>query len=181
MKKIFLYSFLILFLLICLLTQFGIQIGNIRIGKQIDLKTKQNLNFEESNFYKNNFSNNNLTVLNLWATWCVPCIEEMPELNSVQKKYLSEKINFISLSVDNDSIKLIKFINKGKFKFQDITLSNLKYRTAILNNLEGRKPDKWISSHSVPVTYLLKNNKVLQKFDGAIGQNELISAIENYK
>lgn len=170
-----------LILIILFLTQFGIDIGNIRIGKQIDLKTKQNYNFSESNFAKYEFKSNDLVILNLWATWCQPCIEEIPVLNEVQKKYSKNNIHFISLSVDNDSIKLVQFLEKKKFNFKDITIENLKYRNAILNTLEGKKSDKWISSHSVPITYLIKNKKVLKKIDGTVEKEELIKFIESNK
>lgn len=181
MKRKLLVFLMAFFLIIILLTQFGIDIGGVRIGKQMDLKTHQDKNFEKSNFYKEYYSKDKLTVLNLWATWCVPCVEEMPDLNSIKTKYKNDSFNFISLSVDNDSIKLIKFFNKDKFSFKDVTLINLKYRNAILNTLEGEKTDKWISSQSVPKTYLIKNNKVVAKIDGAIERQELIGLIEKYK
>jgi thiol-disulfide isomerase/thioredoxin len=181
MKKKITISLGILFLIIFLILQFGIQIGNVRIGKQIDLKTKQDSNFEQSAFYKEYYEKDKLTVLNLWATWCQPCIEEMPLLDEVKSKYSKENINFISISVDNDSIKLVNFNKKGKFKFKDITLENLKYRNAILNTLDNRSPDKWISSYSVPVTYLIKNKKVVKKIDGTVEKQELIDLIEQNK
>ncbi len=181
MKKFLIGFVIFIALALVLLTQFGVQVGNVRIGKQMDLKTKQNFNFEESAFYKTNFLNKNLIVLNLWATWCVPCVEELPELNEIKEQYKNDKIDFISISVDNDSIKLINFINKGKFKFNDVTISNLAYRNSILNTLENRKPEEWISSYSVPVTYLIKNRKVIAKIDGQIEKTELMNLINENK
>lgn len=105
----------------------------------------------------------------------------MPILDEVKLKYSKENINFISISVDNDSIKLVNFNKKGKFKFKDITIENLKYRNAILNTLDNRAPDKWISTYSVPVTYLIKNKKVLKKIDGTVEKQELIDFIEKNK
>lgn len=181
MKKILISSIVVIFIIIVLLLQFGVQIGNVRIGKQMDLKTPQDTNFESSSFYSNYYSQDQLTVLNLWATWCVPCVEEIPELNAVKEHYKNESLNFISLSVDNDSVRLVKFLTKGKFKFTDVTMDNLKYRNAILNTLEGEKTDKFISSQSVPKTYLIKNNKVVARVDGTIEKDELINLIEKNK
>jgi thiol-disulfide isomerase/thioredoxin len=84
MKKKTIIILGIIFILIILLFQFGIQIGNVRIGKQIDLKTKQDYRFEQSNFYSDFYSKDDLIVLNLWATWCEPCVKEMPELKQHQ-------------------------------------------------------------------------------------------------
>lgn len=172
-----------LILLVCVffLLIFGIQIGDVAIGKQVNSQIHQDKNFEKSNFYKEYYSKDKLTVLNLWATWCVPCVGEIPDLNSVKDKYKNESFNFISLSVDNDSIKLLKFLSKGKFNFTDVTMDNLKYRNAILNTLEGEKADNVISSQSVPITYLIKNNKVVAKIDGTIEKQELIDMIEKNK
>lgn len=40
-----------------------------------------------------------VVVLNLWATWCVPCIAEMPHLVEMQEKYKSEGLEIIGLNV----------------------------------------------------------------------------------
>ncbi len=40
-------------------------------------------------------------VVNFWATWCVPCREEIPALMRVQKKYASKNIQFIGIGIDN--------------------------------------------------------------------------------
>lgn len=181
MKKSIITIGLVLITLIVLLTQFGIQIGNVRIGKQLDLKVKQNYNFEKSNFYKEYYSKSDLIVLNLWATWCQPCIEEIPVLNTIKEDYKEEQIKFLSLSIDSDSLKLVNFNNTKKFKFNDITFANLQYRNAILNIIENKRADKWISSHSIPKTYLIKDKKVLFKFEGIIEDKELKEVINKYK
>lgn len=181
MKKILLSIFIICIIFVFLFQNFGIQIGDIRIGKQDDLRTKQNLNIEQSHFYENYYAKKELTVLNLWATWCNPCVQEMPILNDIKSNYNLQKINFISISVDTDSIKLADFNSRKFFKFDDITIKNLEYINAILNTLENRKPDKWISSNSVPVTYLIKNKKVLEKIEGTVEKDELVMLIEKHK
>src|SRR5436189_5057283 len=38
--------------------------------------------------------------LDLWASWCVPCMEEMPASQALKKKYPADKIVFLNLSVD---------------------------------------------------------------------------------
>jgi thiol-disulfide isomerase/thioredoxin len=181
-KKILLYSIVIVPLfLIFLIFNFGIEVGNIRIGKQSDLRTIQSSEFKESVFYKGYYSKNNLTILNTWATWCAPCIKEMPVLNKVKADFEDSNIEFISISVDKDSIKLVEFNNSKEFKFKDITIKDLKYRDAILNTLEGKSPDEWISSYIVPITYFIKNEKVLFKTAGMIEEKEFYSLVNKYK
>lgn len=181
MKKVVLVLGLVFITAIILVFSFGIQIGNVRIGKQIDLKTKQDYKLENSDFYENYYSNNKLIVLNTWATWCKPCIEEMPELNKVKNHFKKDSIYFLSISVDTDSIRLVNFLKKSKFDFNDITLSNLENRNAIINTLNNKKTDNWIESYSVPITYLIKNKKIIEKVDGLIEKEELIQLIEKNK
>jgi len=167
----------IIVLFVILIFRFGIQIGDVRIGKQLDLKVPQNENFMESEFNKLFYSEEDLIVLNIWATWCIPCIEEIPQLNRVRNKYKDNSIHFLSLSIDKDSVRLQKFLDTKKFKFKDITIDNLEFRDAILNTLENVPTDKWISSYSIPITYIIKNKKVVNKIKGQIDENELITFI----
>jgi thiol-disulfide isomerase/thioredoxin len=55
-----------------------------------------------------------VVLLNYWATWCAPCIKEMPELNRLQNKYQDQGLIVIALS-DEDKESLIKFANKKPF------------------------------------------------------------------
>jgi thiol-disulfide isomerase/thioredoxin len=40
-------------------------------------------------------------VVNFWASWCGPCVEEMPELSSLQREYAKKGIQFIGVGVDS--------------------------------------------------------------------------------
>jgi thiol-disulfide isomerase/thioredoxin len=55
-----------------------------------------------------------VVLLNYWATWCAPCIKEMPELNRLQSKYKDQGLTVIALS-DEDKERIIKFANKKPF------------------------------------------------------------------
>lgn len=62
--------------------------------------------------------------LNLWATWCPPCIAEMPAIQSLYEKTSSDEIAFVMLSMDDDREKPIKFIKRKEFTFPVYTLKN---------------------------------------------------------
>ncbi len=50
-------------------------------------------------------------LLNLWATWCFPCREEMPALNALEKELGSEKFEVMAVNVDTgDDVKPKKFL-----------------------------------------------------------------------
>lgn len=54
----------------------------------------------------------NLRLINVWATWCGPCVVEFPELVTIDRMYRGRSFEFISLSADNPSRKdnVLKFL-----------------------------------------------------------------------
>jgi len=77
----------------------------------------KNINNETINLKK---FKNSLIIINFWATWCAPCIEEMPSLNRLQANSNFDNLQIIPINVGRDNIE--KSINFYK---------NLK-----INNLE---------------------------------------------
>ena len=58
-----------------------------------------------------------LTLVNFWATWCAPCLEEMPSLSNLQKIKGSEKFNVVTIATMRNSPKSVeKFFNKMSIK-----------------------------------------------------------------
>ncbi len=61
-------------------------------------------------------SKGKLTIVHFWATWCAPCVDELPELNEIQKKYevIGLKVISISLDGDNNKAKVETFLKANK-------------------------------------------------------------------
>lgn len=77
--------------------------------RMVDMEGKQ-VNFESLK--------GKVVFLNIWATWCPPCIAEMPNIQKLYDKVGSENIVFVMLSVDQGGMeKVKKFINKKKYTF----------------------------------------------------------------
>lgn len=56
-----------------------------------------------------------LLVIDFWATWCAPCLKEVPKFKELEKKYESEKVEFITVSIDDQFTHWKEFITKNKW------------------------------------------------------------------
>lgn len=61
-----------------------------------------------------------LTVLNLWATWCGPCISEMPMLQSVSVEYADKGVNFLGVVVSSEEDQIVKVIDELEITYDVI-------------------------------------------------------------
>jgi peroxiredoxin len=62
-----------------------------------------------------------LVVLNFWATWCPPCVAEMPALEKVQRALAAEGLSVVAVSTDEDEQALRQFVSE-----QGLTLRVLR-------------------------------------------------------
>jgi peroxiredoxin len=95
-----------------------------------------------------------LLVLNFWATWCVPCIQELPSLNQFQKQFASSGVVVLGVSVDQNERVYRQFLKRA----------GVTFRTS-------RDPQADLSSRygtfKYPETYVIdRNGKVVQKHIG---------------
>lgn len=56
--------------------------------------------------------------INFWATWCPPCVAEMPSINKMYNSIDTDKIEVLMVSVDQKFEKAIKYRDKNKFNFE---------------------------------------------------------------
>jgi thiol-disulfide isomerase/thioredoxin len=106
-------------------------------------------------------------LINVWASWCTPCREEMDSLNRLARRYNGKQFNVIGISTDDyvDAAEL--FVRKSKFSFTNYLDSKV-----FLENMLG--------ANTIPTTVLVDaNGKVLAKVHGAQEWDspELVDAI----
>ncbi len=113
-----------------------------------------------------------IVVLNFWATWCPPCVEEMPSLVQMQKKLQDKGVTVLAVSVDDDANDYHKFL-------KDHNIDLLTVREP------GQKNDKGVVAPTAakygtfrfPESYIIdRNGTIRRKFIGPVdwGQQEIV-------
>lgn len=57
-------------------------------------------------------------LVNLWATWCPPCVHELPLLEALHKKHAADGLQVVGISVDRDLGLVEKMVDKHKLSFR---------------------------------------------------------------
>ena len=113
--------------------------------------------FEGNNEKVHNLlSDDKLTIISLWATWCVPCIKELDAINDVYE-YWKEEINFdfFAISVDDSrSQKRAKALANGKsWPYQIFFDKNQDFKRAL-------------GTSYIPQTFIIKNKEIVYQHTG---------------
>jgi cytochrome c biogenesis protein CcmG, thiol:disulfide interchange protein DsbE len=101
-----------------------------------------------------------VVVLNFWATWCAPCVEEIPSLVEMQRRMKAKGVTVVAVSVDVDEQAYRQFV-----KDHNVNLLTLRDPSGKSNGLYG--------TFKFPETYIIDRNGVMRrKFIGAIDWTE---------
>ena len=86
--------------------------------KKLEKINFKNINNETINL--NSFGKS-LIIINFWATWCAPCIEELPSLNRLKTNPIFNNLEIIPINVGRDNIEKTKDFYK-KLKIEDLKI-----------------------------------------------------------
>ena len=132
--------------------------------------------FSEVDSFLDN-SNDTLYVINFWATWCVPCLEELPAFEKVNNTSTGKNIKVILISLDTEINRL-----KRLDPFLEANILNSEIWV-----MPDKKPIDWIDKinpmwqGSIPATYFLNNVKNIHVFDEhPFTYDELITKINSF-
>lgn len=102
-----------------------------------------------------------------FATWCPPCIQEVPHLIDLQEKYSEEGFSVIGLSVDQGGAKVVRRLIKRK---------SINYPVAMA---DARVMQEFGGIYGIPVAFLVnKNGNVVKKYTGYVPRSVLEKDLE---
>jgi thiol-disulfide isomerase/thioredoxin len=113
---------------------------------------------------------NKLLVINFWATWCGPCVSEIPVFEKTAKLYEPSKVRFLLISLDFPSQiekQLIPFLKKNKITLDVAVMTDLDYNAWI-----DKVDPLW--QGDIPATLFLNNSTKTRHFhSGELKEPEL--------
>jgi thiol-disulfide isomerase/thioredoxin len=128
-------------------------VGQISKSQVNKLNKIQVLNFNQLEPYLHK-TNDTIYLVNFWATWCAPCIKELPAIEAVEKKYSDKKFKVLLVSLDFSkelSSRLEPFV-KSKNISSEVFLLNDPDQNRWINLVDSR----W--SGEIPFTLLYGRN-----------------------
>lgn len=106
-------------------------------------------------------------LLAFFATWCPPCVEEVPTLNKLQGKFAGKGFSVIGISVDEEGPEIVaEFIKKQSIAYP-VLMADLK-------------TVKNFSAYSIPVVFLVnKSGNVVKRYTGYVQRQILEKDVQS--
>ncbi len=119
--------------------------------------------------------NDTVYILNFWATWCVPCVKELPAFQQLHEKYADRNFRMILLSLDfrkDYHSRLLPFLQEKQLKPEVWLLYEPD-----ANSWIPKVDEKWTGS--IPATLILHRGERLF-FEAQLSYDELESVVKPY-
>lgn len=123
------------------------------------------------------FAENKLTVVNVWGTWCTPCVDEIPELEEVSKAYEGKGVAIKGLLYemeagisDESRVAAEDILAKAGAKYQQLVASEEMHESALLQNLQA-----------FPTTYFVDSEgNIIGQVEGSMDAQGWMETIDEY-
>ncbi len=133
----------------------------VSVDERVKL-TNYDIKLQDVNGTSTNFeqAEGEVVFLNFWATWCPPCVAEMPSINELYEDY-GEKVSFYIIT-NESTVKTIPFLKNKELDLPVYQMLSI--------------PSKEIYSVGIPATYIIdkKGNIVIDKTGAANWNSETV-------
>lgn len=114
-------------------------------------------------------------IINFWATWCAPCVKELPYFEDITKQYRGNQVEVILVSLDfprQFESKLKPFIKEKNLQSEVLALNDMDMNTWI-----PQVDQNW--SGAIPATLIYNNNKS-EFFEKSFTEQELQTLLKQF-
>ncbi len=136
---------------------------NQMVNKKIPEIILEDFNNKNSKIDQNIFSQKDFVLINIWASWCVPCLIEHPFLMSLKNK---NKIDIIGINYKDETTNAQNFLKKYGNPYSRIGVDKKGEVTIQLG------------AYGVPETYVLKKGLIIFKHIGPINEDIVNKILE---
>lgn len=114
-------------------------------------------------------------IVNFWATWCPPCVAELPEFNALQQRYAGKPVKVLLVSLDfkeDYPFKLARFLERKRMTPEVVWMSDTNpnvFIPLIEETWEG----------SIPATAIVHTGKNYKKFvEGTVTERQIATVVD---
>lgn len=124
-----------------------------KIFKSLEMETVERTKMKLSDL------SSEVVIVNFWASWCIPCLHEMPSLVAISNKFSKKQLAVVAINTDEDDQlqNIIKIKKKLNFPESFIIIPDKKFKIA----------DEFKFS-AIPVTVIFKKGKVIYFNNGPV-------------
>ena len=141
-------------------------LNNSNIYKPSDSENKIVPKFSAYSFFENKlinseniFNQKKFYLLNIWASWCMPCRDEPPLIMSLKG---TNKLEIIGLNYKDNDKNAKKFINDYGNPYSKILLDK-----------DGTRAIEW-GAYGVPETFLIFENQIIKRYVGPLNSDSIL-------
>lgn len=110
--------------------------------------------------------NDTLKVINFWASWCVPCIKELPHFVKIASEMKQKPIQFIFVAIEDTPTKALNILKKKKIEINSFLLDEDK-----ANEWIDKIDKNW--DGTIPFTLIIAPNNKRKIHQGELTEEEL--------
>ena len=163
-NKLILYPIILIFLIIFIVFYKSLKDTNIytpeaEINNDIPIFSAELLLLKENLNSTEIFKMDEFYLLNIWASWCIPCRDEHSILISLSK---NNKLNIIGMNYKDNKKNAKSFLDELGNPYEKIIVDK-----------NGTNSIEW-GAFGVPETFIIYNNKIIKKYIGPLNQELLI-------
>ena len=113
--------------------------------------------------------NSDVTIINFWASWCLPCVKEIPSLNNLQEQFKNSNLEIIAINYGENKEKIDQFMDNNNMNF-----------VVLLD--EDMFSENFFKIIGLPTSFIInKNGKITHEVVGEIewDSKPLINIVKN--